>query len=431
MDITKSKYLNLIRLLRNERRSLDELIHNQNIALQKLVRHSYNTVKFYKTLFDSHGLHPEDIKTFEDITKIPIIDKNTLQQNSFEDLTSKDYKKGKLIPVTTTGSSGIMLKFFIDKRFDQLRKAQFLRPYITNGRGLFDKTLVFSAPKPAIKKWFQHLGFMAEKRVFYNTGTFEQIYEIQKIKPVIIQGCASVLNLIALMIIDKNIPIPKPRLVFTDSEVLTCNMKENIKKAFDAKVIDIYGTYETDNIAYECLNQNGYHIAADCVLMEFIRDGKKTGPFEEGEIIVTVLNNFAMPFIRYNLHDIGSYSDRTCSCGRTFPLLNKIRGRSDNYIVTPEGQRIAFVNFGAYLHPLTKFVYEFQIIQEDISTFTVFIVPNNSFNNDECKNTVASVIYKYFPDADIDFKIVPSIKREGAGKLMTFISKVTWPVQNM
>ena len=74
MDITKSKYLNLIRLLRNERRSLDELIHNQNIALQKLVRHSYNTVKFYKTLFDSHGLHPEDIKTFEDITKIPIID---------------------------------------------------------------------------------------------------------------------------------------------------------------------------------------------------------------------------------------------------------------------------------------------------------------------------------------------------------------------
>ncbi len=429
MDITKSKYLKLITLLRNERRSLDELIHHQNIALRKLVKHSYNTVKFYKNLFDSHGLHPEDIQSVEDIIKIPIIDKKTLQQNSFDVLISGKYKKEKLIPVTTTGSSGIMLKFFIDNTYDQFRKAQFLRPYITNRRRPFDKTLVFSAPKPAGKKWFQHLGFMNDNRVYYNTDTFEQIVEIQKIKPSVIQGCASVLNLIALMIIDKNTSIPKPRLVFADSEVLTRNMRENIEKAFNTKVIDIYGTYETDNIAYECLYHEGYHIALDCVLMEFICDGRKAEPFEDAEIVVTVLNNFAMPFVRYNLHDIGAFSNKACTCGRTFPLLAKILGRSDNYLVTPDGKRLSFVNLGAYLHPLTKFVYEFQIIQEDISKFSVFLVPNNSFN-DECKKIIVSIINKYFPGANIDIKIVPVIKREGAGKLMTFISKVKWSVQN-
>ncbi|HSR16804.1 MAG TPA: hypothetical protein VLM39_01835, partial [Ignavibacteriaceae bacterium] len=70
MIINPSKYINILRLLRNERCSLDELIHRQNIALRKLVKHSYYTVKFYKRLFDDCGLCPEDIKSAEDITKI-------------------------------------------------------------------------------------------------------------------------------------------------------------------------------------------------------------------------------------------------------------------------------------------------------------------------------------------------------------------------
>ena len=66
-----SKYINLIRLLRNERRSLDELIYLQNTALRKLVRYAYKTVPFYKKLYDDHGLYPDDIQSVEDIIKIP------------------------------------------------------------------------------------------------------------------------------------------------------------------------------------------------------------------------------------------------------------------------------------------------------------------------------------------------------------------------
>ena len=76
-----SKYINLIRLLRNERRSLDELIYLQNTALRKLVRYAYKTVPFYKKLYDDHGLYPDDIQSVEDIIKIPIIDKHTFHQN--------------------------------------------------------------------------------------------------------------------------------------------------------------------------------------------------------------------------------------------------------------------------------------------------------------------------------------------------------------
>jgi len=234
----------------------------------------------------------------------------------------------------------------------------------------------------------------------------------------------------ALIILDENISIPKPRLVFTDSEILTINMRKNIEEAFSAKVTDIYGTYETDNIAYECHYHNGYHIAMDCVIMEFICEGRKADPFEEGEIVVTVLNNFAMPFIRYNLHDIGAYNPGICPCGRKFPLLTNIRGRSDDYMITADGKKLSFATLGAYWHSLTKFVYEFQLIQEDINVFTVFIVPNNSFN-DDCRKIIVSEINKCFPGANIDIKLVPSIQREGSGKFKAFKSKVQWQIQNI
>ena len=215
------------------------------------------------------------------------------------------------------------------------------------------------------------------------------------------------LNLLALNICDEKITIPKPCLVFSDSEILTLNMRENIKTGFEAEIFDIYGTYETDNIAYECKCHQGYHIAVDSVIMEFIGNSnmEKAKPNEEGEVVVTVLNNFAMPFIRYNLHDISSYKAQQCSCGRTFPLLNKIKGRADDYMITAEGKKISFVSLGSYWHPLTKFVDEYQLIQENVNSFTVLIVPNKSFN-DTCRNIIVSEINKYFPGANIDIKLV-------------------------
>jgi phenylacetate-CoA ligase len=119
-----------------------------------------------------------------------------------------------------------------------------------------------------------------------------------------------------------------------------------------------------------------------------------------------------------------------CQCGRTFPLLTKIQGRSNDYMITADGKKLSYANLEANWHSLTKYVYEYQVIQEEINSFSVFVVPNNSFN-DECKTIITSEINKYFPDANIDIKFVPAIQREGSGKFMTFKSKVKWLVQNI
>jgi len=170
MKIIPSKYINIFQLLRNETRSLDELIHLQTIALRKLVNHAYDTVKFYKKLFDGCGLNPNDIQSLEDIKKIPIIDKKILNQYSYEDLISKEYRGNNLIIVKTAGSNGMPFMFFIDHPFDQLRKAQFLRPYLTNGKHLFDRSVSFSVHDTLKKK----LTTFPEKKdlLVYLAGTY-------------------------------------------------------------------------------------------------------------------------------------------------------------------------------------------------------------------------------------------------------------------
>ncbi len=361
-------------------------------------------------------------KSIEDITKIPVIDKQLLVQNSYDRLISNKYKLNNLIPIKTAGSNGMPFLFYVDYAFDQFRKTQFLRPYITNGRKLWDSSVSFSIHNPPAKKWFQYLSIINNIHIFSGSDINNQIKILQKKKPAVIQGYGSILNLLSNKIIEENISIPKPRLVFTDSELLLPDMRRNIETAFQTRVIDVYGTYETDNIGYECHYHEGYHIAIDSVIMEFINNGKTAKPNEEGEVVVTVLNNFAMPFIRYNLHDIGSYSEKQCSCGRTFPLMNQIKGRTNDYMITPDGKRLSYFNI-ANFDKLAPNVREYQIVQEDINYFNVFVVPGIEYNN-QGENTFIPVIKKIFPDAKIKINLVPNIEREQSGKFKAFKSMV-------
>lgn len=410
--------------MRNERRSRDELINIQNTKLSRLINHAYGNVRFYRDMFQEIGLHPDDIKSVDDINKIPIIDKKDFHKRPYSDLLDKRIRdKGQLIPINTSGSSGLSLRFYIDRNYDQFRKAQYLRPYLTNGRKPWDKLVRLINTDVPKMKWFQRLGLLADYHVYSDSNLDDQLKMIGEIKPAIIQGFGSCLSLLVQKILEENIPITTPRLIFTDSELLTEQTRMTIEKGFNAEIIDVYGTFETDNIAYECEMHTGYHMTSDCVIMEFIKDGKTVKPGEEGEIVCTVLDNFTMPFIRYNLHDIGSYSNKPCTCGRTLPLMSMISGRSDDYAIYENGLMKSPHNFLGLFDPLAKFLYEYQIIQERIDKFTVRVVPNNSFN-EKVEQKIKENLLKEFPVSQIDIKLVDEIQRDKSGKFRAFISKV-------
>lgn len=410
----------MLRLMRNERRPLAQLRNIQKRKLRRLVSHAYHHVPFYHDRFQKINLHPNDIRTIDDLHKIPVIDKDDFQQSKKSDLIDRRIKDtDRLVTINTAGSSGKILQFFVDCGYNQLRKAQFLRPYLTNGNGLFDRVLCFRAIPRLKQMVHQKLGLLKEYQIDSGADPLVQIEAIQNLKPEVMRGYGSTFHLMASKMLEENISVPSPRIIFTDSEFLSIASRHKIEKAFQTELIDIYGTFETENVAYECHNHQGYHMAIDCVIIEFLKDGKPVKPGETGEIVFTVLDNYAFPFIRYNIHDLAAYTDKPCSCGRTFPLMKVIAGRKFDYAQKSDGTKVSSTSLSYHLWFLEKYIHEFQIIQEGIDLFTVLLVPTK-FYSEKIRFEAEKDIRRYFPKAKIKICLVDQIKRETSGKLIDF-----------
>jgi len=223
----------------------------------------------------------------------------------------------------------------------------------------------------------------------------------------------------ASKIIEEQRTVHSPQIIFTDSEMLSTSSRLKITSAFQTDVIDVYGTFETENIAYECRKHNGYHIAVDCVIMEFLKDGIPVKPGEEGEIVCTVLDNYTFPFIRYNLNDRGTPLDNPCTCGRTFPLMKSIAGRAHHFIEKPDGSKNSSTSVIAHFWSLGKYIHEVQVIHQSFDLFIILIVPTK-FYSEKIENGINHFMRKDFPYASIQIRMTDHIPREKSGKLLDF-----------
>ena len=180
MSILDNKYYHLFRLLRNERRPRAALRAYQNKKLRSLVLYSYTNVPFYRERFKKHGVHPDDIKTVDDLPKLPIIDKNDFHRHEGTHMRStRKNKKDGLIPINTSGSSGISLQFFIDREHDQFRKAQNVRPYISNGCTFRDRLLKYINTGIPGKKIYEKLGLFKQRYIFSDSDIDAQLKAIR------------------------------------------------------------------------------------------------------------------------------------------------------------------------------------------------------------------------------------------------------------
>ncbi|MBL0714962.1 MAG: phenylacetate--CoA ligase family protein [Desulfosarcina sp.] len=328
-----------------------------------------------------------------------------------------------LMPIRTSGSSGQTLKFFIDQDYDQFRKAQFLRPYITNGQKMIDRVVSYTGRPRQRKKFFEYASLLREKQITSHLDPELHLEILRQIKPAIVRGYPSVLALIGTKILEQGPLVRYPRHIFTDSELLTPAMRRSIETAFRRKVVDIYGTLETDNIAYECEQHCGYHMAIDCVIMEFVENGRPVEPGAAGEIVCTVLENYAMPFIRYRLNDFGIYSAKPCSCGRQFPLMTGLQGRTHDYAVTRTGQRISSTTLLAEMDRFADSIDAFQIVQEDFDRFKLVLIPGKEYGRSVTEQIQSSFV-SLFPDAVVRIAFSERLQQEGSGKVMPFKSLV-------
>jgi phenylacetate-CoA ligase len=155
------------------------------------------------------------------------------------------------------------------------------------------------------------------------------------------------------------------RGILTWGELLDPGTREFLEARFDAEVYDGYGAVEVaplGGLAWEC-RSHGFHINADCVILEFLRDGEPVAPGERGEVVATSLFRYAMPAIRYALNDYAVRGEESCSCGRGLPLIKALEGRKVDCLIAEDDELVSPFRIILALQEIQQ-VGQYQVIQE-------------------------------------------------------------------
>lgn len=413
----------------------ENLIELQIKKLKEITIHAYETCAYYREIFKSHTIEPRDICTFEDFRKVPLLTKESIQING-DNMVSSLFNKKDLIPDKTGGSTGKPIHYFHDKQKRKVLKAAEVRHDRWAGQDIGDKIAAIwghrgdLAGKDKIKARIRN-ALLSRKLILDASSVTEKemmsfLNHLIRFQPAGYLGYANALYEMSLFIKNKGLSTPKSaRSAISSAEVLHEHERRSIEEAFGVKVFDRYGCREFGPIASECTSHKGLHIAADCLYVEFLDDMQEpVRNGEHGNIVITDLYNFGMPFIRYKIEDVGVPLEGSCDCGIKLPRMDKIAGRVTDFIITPEGVRVSGAAVTIALIANIPGVAQAQFIQETLQFMRLKIVRGDDFNADSIQ-LLEQELPKYFGNTMvIENEFVDTIPKEPSGKYRFSICKL-------
>ena len=412
----------LLHLRKNQWKSLQDLRWIQRRRLKTTIQHAYDYVPYYHQLFKSAGIKPYNIKDFDDLKKIPITTKTEIHSN-LSNMLVKGVDPSKHNISYTSGSTGIPAKIVKDQKTYYYSRALMAYAVMECGVGLRDKF---------VKIGRFHSFDYTPNQISIPSPTESQDLALtasllRRIRPDAIYTMPSVIT--NLCTVDTS--GIEPKLIFTNGSTLTQHTRHLAKSTFGIDINDTYGSVEFNRLAFECNEHAGMHMITDCAIMEFLNEGEQVSPGETGEIVVTGLSNRAMPLIRYALGDLGVPSDETCSCGRKWPLLKRIEGRTRDILTLESGRRI----YPAFLyrclreellireHPFC--VSQFQFVQEKRNKLVLKVVRGSQFDIkvlNRIKQNIDAHFAKIGEEVTSEIRVIKEIPIESSGKRKTIVS---------
>ena len=324
-----------------ETASRDCLHAVQSARLARMVKNCYENVPFYKQKFDETGLRPEDIRTIDDLRKLPFTNKQDLRDNYPFGLFAVPREKLVRIQATsgTTGKQTIVGYTRQDLRRWSEGTARALVAagctagdfvHISYGYGLFTGGL-------GLHQGAELIG--ATIIPMSSGNTQRQVQILQDLGSNVLCCTPSYAMYIGETVAEMGID-PKSlslRSGIFGAEPWTEKMREEIERVLDLKAHDIYGTAEITGpgVSYECAATNGLHVCEDYFYPEII-DPDTLEPLPDGqfgELVFTCIGKEALPLVRYRTRDISALTRETCACGRTLVRMQKPRGRSDDMLI--------------------------------------------------------------------------------------------------
>ena len=411
--------------------SREEIQGYQLKRLRKLLRHAYDNVSFYYKRLNDAGVHPGDFTCLEDMKRIPPLTRDDIQ-NSYQDLMAKNMDHSGYYQGSSSGSTGEPVRYLRDTYCSSMGQAARYFGWSLSGWEFGKRYLtLWGNPTIVAGDWKKKSSILKSKLfseskfpafTLVNDESMEALADLYLDSQFdYIQGYTNAIFSFAEYIRKSNQVFPKIQGVLTTAETLQPHQRRLIEEQI-GPVYDFYGCGEINGVAFQCRERSDYHVIDPHVYLEY---GDVVDDEGNRELIITDLDNFAMPLLRYANGDMGKPgAEEVCPCGLEFSRLGSVSGRTSDVIRTPGGGTLAVPSImGSHLlkklHGLVR--YQAELVEKDRILFRLQV--NDAFN-DEQEALLKSTLGEYL---DNDFRwgleYCEKITPQKNGKYKLFIDR--------
>ncbi|MDB4453350.1 hypothetical protein N9123_00315 [Pseudomonadales bacterium] len=402
------------------------IVDFQNLKLSRLLKHAYQHVPYYQRLFQAAGLFDISDIDHHSLKCLPILTKALVKDN-FDDLIARNFESSSLIDNSTSGSSGTPFYFKTDKQSLLMRERVVIKNHRWLGvephskkAWLWGASMDFKkSPATTIKNYFSGSLMLSSNQVCEHD--YKRYADaLAKFKPSMLISYPSSLLPFADYCERHGRVFSSIKKIITSAETLYSFQREKIETVFSAPIFNRYGCREVGDIAHELPGQKGMRVNADHVFLELVDDSGNIIEHGEGDLLVTDLDCYGMPLLRYQIGDSGELASQN---GNDYPVLRSLSGRSLDVVRAPNGVILG----GTYWTMLMRNkpgIEQFQIIQDDINKVMISYKKGGDFNSDLLSYVSQQLHEKTASTLTIEFEEVAGFEATNNGKFRLIESKI-------
>jgi len=400
----------------------------QLTKLKETLEYAYHNIPFYRESFTAHGVSPDDLKELADIRRFPMMDKDTLLAN-YDRIHAME--GDNLMPFCTGGTtgSGVWLRF--EESFRQREQAFIWHNWNRVGykHGMLAAILQHRECPPDLNDGIWYMDRVSNAMILSAQRlTLESVERylraLEDHGPRILIAYPSLAYLFATYA--KQIGWTKKifDMILCGSETLYGFQRRHIEEVLQAPVRIHYGHIESCALFGYCLDSNVYHVQTEYGYVEVLREsGVPAEAGESGEIVGTSFDNRSVPLIRFRTRDVARVGEGTCSCGRSYPLIDRIEGREGDFIQSPSGKVHSPIVIEFLIDGRVGFA-DLQIVQNQLDEVVVKVVPAHNFTQSELDLFCTGLSEKLEHEVRVVPEFVDEIPRTSRQKKSLIVSSI-------
>ena len=409
----------------------EEAVRRRDANLRATVRYAAEHVPYYRALFAEGRIHPREIRSAEDLARLPAIDRQTVQRHP-ERFRSTSRLGAEAVRFRTSGFTGHQLDVYHDRPslLANIAYSERDRAVEANvvGRRLHYSAVDLAMPSGTgqkVQRLYRQTTFRplrpVRHRVSVDLPLERVVAMINELRPDVIRGDGGYVEAFFRTVVARGIGLHVPRVVVYYGDMVTPDGRRLIEERFGAPVLSRYGAMEAFKIGFLCEERRGFHLYEDLTHVAIVRDdGSPAAPDETDEIVLSNLVNRGTVLLNYRLGDLGVWQPRGCACGRTSPLLRELDGRVADVVHLPDG---TFVYSGLIRTMFKHFdsILRFQLVQHEADRFELRMETVDRSSYEAIAGEVAARLRRRLSECEVATSFHDTLEPEPGRKFRPFV----------